>query len=89
MEPPPSPLTPLRAPPSLEPLEEIVPPRAVLTELARGFLLLHDRDPGRASEFARTFLRERAGHATPGRERPRLPAVRRGSSVWGADDLGL
>ncbi len=43
----------------LLPVEEVVPPRSVLTELARGFLLTRDRDRARAAPFATTFLRER------------------------------
>ena len=70
----------------LEPLEAIVPARAVLTELARGFLLLHERDPGRASQFAATFLREQAGRPGPGPLGPQFPAVRRGSGVWSVED---
>ena len=35
-----------------------VPARAVLTELARGFLLVHESNPDRAVRFATTFLRE-------------------------------
>lgn len=42
-------------------LEAVVPARAVLTELARGFLLVHETDPAHAVRFAQTFLRERAG----------------------------
>lgn len=46
-----------------EELKEVVPARAVLTELARGFLLVHESNPDRAVRFAETFLRERAGRA--------------------------
>jgi len=62
------------------PLDEIVPPRAVLTELARGFLLSQDADPERAKRFATSFLRERAGPPGPGRIVPmnRRPTVHRG-----------
>jgi hypothetical protein len=42
-------------------LEEVVPGRAVLTELARGFLLVNDSDPQRAARFARRFLQEQTG----------------------------
>jgi hypothetical protein len=42
-------------------LEEVVPARAVLTELARGFLLVQESNPDRARTFAKTFLREREG----------------------------
>jgi hypothetical protein len=51
--------------PGVEPdeksLEEVVPHRAVLTELARGFLLVQESNPERARQFAVTFLRERSG----------------------------
>lgn len=43
----------------LRPVEEIVPSRSVLTELARGFLLTREGDGRRANQFASTFLRER------------------------------
>jgi len=43
-----------------ETLHEVVPARAVLTELARGFLLVRENDRERAVRFAATFLRERA-----------------------------
>jgi hypothetical protein len=42
-------------------LAEVVPARAVLTELARGFLLVHESNPDRARAFAQTFLKERSG----------------------------
>ncbi|HTP55195.1 MAG TPA: hypothetical protein VML53_00825 [Thermoplasmata archaeon] len=48
-------------------LKEVVPAPAVLTELARGFLLVRDSDPDRAVRFAATFLRERAGAPRPER----------------------
>lgn len=41
-------------------VHEIVPARAVLTELARGFLLVRENDRERAVRFAVTFLREQA-----------------------------
>jgi hypothetical protein len=44
--------------PELAELRAIVPARAVLTELARGFLLVHESNPGRALRFAETFVRE-------------------------------
>jgi hypothetical protein len=48
-------------PPSTdETFRAVVPARAVLTELARGFLLVHESNPDRAVRFAETFLRERA-----------------------------
>jgi hypothetical protein len=63
------------------PLDDVVPARAVLTELARGFLMVHESDPEHARRFAQTFLRERAGPPTPApRVAPaeRLAQVRRG-----------
>ena len=62
------------------PLEEVVPPRAVLTELARGFLLVQQSDPAHAARFARSFLKERMGPTVPDRvvAREQLPNVRRG-----------
>jgi hypothetical protein len=51
-------------------VEEVVPARAVLTELARGFLLVHESNPERAKRFAETFLRERSGAALPVRVEP-------------------
>ncbi|HYK94121.1 MAG TPA: hypothetical protein VEY07_08805 [Thermoplasmata archaeon] len=84
MEPPREPRRAAQLP--LEPLEAVVPPRAVLTELARGFLLLHERDPTRASQFAATFLREQAGHPLEPPVRPSLPSVRRTSAVWSAGE---
>lgn len=62
------------------PVEAVVPERAVLTELARGFLLVQGRDPKRAVQFAATFLREQAGPAQSGRIVPpdRMSSVRRG-----------
>lgn len=62
------------------PLAEVVPARAVLTELARGFLLSAP-DPERAKRFATSFLKEQqAAHPPTGRVVPlnRQPAVRRG-----------
>jgi len=44
-----------------EQIRAIVPPRAVLTELARGFLLANGSDPKQAVRFAETFLKERSG----------------------------
>ncbi|HTZ61804.1 MAG TPA: hypothetical protein VMC82_04090 [Thermoplasmata archaeon] len=44
--------------PTVGGLRPVVPGRAVLTELARGFLLVHESNPGRAVRFAETFLRE-------------------------------
>jgi len=53
--PPPSP-----APEHEGEFREVVPARAVLTELARGFLLVRENDRARAVRFAATFLRERS-----------------------------
>lgn len=57
-----------------------VPHRAVLTELARGFLLTHASDPDQAAQFAATFLREHEGTFTPSRVvSPRhIASVRKG-----------
>jgi hypothetical protein len=57
-----------------------VPHRAVLTELARGFLLTHASDPDQAAQFAMTFLREHEGTSLPGRVvSPRhIASVRKG-----------
>ncbi|MCI4324757.1 MAG: hypothetical protein L3K00_02570 [Thermoplasmata archaeon] len=63
------------------PLDEVIPPRAVLTELARGFLMVHEVDRESALRFAQTFLKERAGAPpTPSKVVPaeRLASVRRG-----------
>jgi hypothetical protein len=51
-------------PPEL-PLEKVVPPRAVLTELARAFLLVHEIDRKQAARFASSFLKERAAETGP------------------------
>jgi hypothetical protein len=53
-----------------ERLREIVPARAVLTELARGFLLEHQTNPARAVRFAETFLKECTSEARPERSDP-------------------
>jgi hypothetical protein len=63
------------------PLDEVIPPRAVLTELARGFLMVHEVDPDSARRFCQTFLKERAGvPPAPPKVVPveRLASVRRG-----------
>ena len=54
----------------VEEIEEVVPARAVLTELARGFLLAHDTDPAQALRFATTFLKEQTGQSRPTRVEP-------------------
>lgn len=59
-----------RAEPESEELREIVPARAVLTELARGFLLDHESNPQRALLFAETFLKEQTGRMTTSRAEP-------------------
>ncbi len=56
-----------------EALREVVPARAVLTELARGFLLVRENDRARAVRFAATFLRERTEPATRGAPVPAPP----------------
>jgi hypothetical protein len=60
-----------RAPVPSEEFREVVPARAVLTELARGFLLERDHDPTRAIRFAATFLKEQTG--TDRRPQPPSP----------------
>lgn len=61
-----------------EEIREVVPARAVLTELARGFLLVHETNPVAAVRFAETFLREQTGHlpATHAEPEPRLTRAR-------------
>ncbi len=68
-------------------LREVVPGRAVLTELARGFLLVHASNPDRALQFATTFVRECSGVAAEAREEAnrRAPVPRR---RWGTTDQG-
>ena len=39
----------------------------MLTELARGFLLVHESDRNQAVQFATTFLKEYAGRTNRGR----------------------
>ncbi|HTT73227.1 MAG TPA: hypothetical protein VMG99_03650 [Thermoplasmata archaeon] len=56
--------------PEIDGIESIVPARAVLTELARGFLLVHESNPEHAVRFAATFLREQAGRAPSPRIEP-------------------
>jgi hypothetical protein len=51
--------------PDMQELRAVVPARAVLTELARGFLLVHETNPDRAVQFAATFLREQARGSEP------------------------
>ncbi len=61
--------------PDVEELRAIVPARAVLTELARGFLLVHQSNPDRAVRFAETFLRECTGAASPARVESTRPVT--------------
>lgn len=72
-------------------IAEIVPARAVLTELARGFLMVQNGDPERAKQFASSFLREQAGRTGPGRIVPvsRRPTVRRGMGAVGTDGYSV
>jgi hypothetical protein len=56
----------------VEAIHEVVPERAVLTELARGFLLVHESNRAQAVQFATTFLKERAGRVNP----PQVESVR-------------
>jgi hypothetical protein len=57
-----------------EEVREVIPARAVLTELARGFLLVRENDRDRAVRFAVTFLKERSERA-PRPEAAPYPAV--------------
>jgi hypothetical protein len=54
----------------VEEIRAVVPPRAVLTELARGFLLVHESNPARAVRFAETFLKEQVGRVAAPRVEP-------------------
>jgi hypothetical protein len=56
--------------PEVEEIRAVVPPRAVLTELARGFLLVHQSNPARAVRFAETFLKEHVGRVVTPRVEP-------------------
>ena len=78
-----------------EELREVVPERAVLTELARGFLLAQHSNPGRAVRFLETFLREQtsppggpARVSAPPPGPPRLPARRLDPGVVDPSRLG-
>jgi hypothetical protein len=59
----------------MEKFRAVVPGRAVLTELARGFLLVHETHPERAIRFAETFLRECAGATPPARVETTRPVT--------------
>lgn len=76
--------------PEIAEIREVVPARAVLTELARGFLLLHESNPDRAIRFAETFLRERSAQDEPDRTEatptPTPARLRVGLSGRGAVD---
>jgi hypothetical protein len=66
-------------PASWDALRDVVPRRAVLTELARGFLLVQATHPDRAVRFAARFVQEISDEARPARvdaSRP-VPAGRR------------
>jgi hypothetical protein len=84
MEPPPSVEEP-RSADSAEAaqIHDVIPARAVLTELARGFLLVRDIDPKRAARFAATFLRERAGADPPELAVPSQPVPPSYASLGG------
>ncbi len=79
-------------PPDTRPIAEVVPARAVLTELARGFLISQSADPERAKRFAASFLREQQGPPVPTRVVPFrfVPAARRGvdAALREDDDAG-
>ena len=70
-----------------EELREIVPARAALTELARGFLLVRESDRERAVRFAVTFLRERAEPSLSAPPVP-YPAVPQAQRSLGRAPLG-
>lgn len=61
--------------PELEEIRKVVPGRAVLTELARGFLLVHESNPNRAVRFAETFLRECSASELPERVETTRPVT--------------
>jgi hypothetical protein len=68
-------------------LREVVPARAVLTELARGFLLVQASNPDRALQFATTFVRECSGVAAAARaDATRAATIPR--RRWGTTDHG-
>lgn len=69
-------------PPEIGELRTAVPARAVLTELARGFLLVHQSNPDRAVRFAETFLREQLG-ATGGSRVDSTRPVTLARRQWG------
>jgi hypothetical protein len=71
----------------LDELREVVPARAVLTELARGFLLAQATNPDRAVRFAATFLRECTGTPAPARIEATRP-VTIGRRRLGTTDSG-
>ena len=56
--------------PETEEFRSVVPARAVLTELARGFLLVHDSNPEQAILFAESFLKEQTGRLDRSRAEP-------------------
>jgi hypothetical protein len=75
---------PPRAPtpvPEEEQIREVIPARAVLTELARGFLLVRENDRARALRFAVTFLKEQA-------DAPRPAPLAYPSAPWAQRGLG-
>jgi hypothetical protein len=59
----------------IETLRRVVPARAVLTELARGFLLVQQSNPGRAVRFAEGFLKECAVQGSDPRVDASLPVT--------------
>lgn len=56
----------------------VVPARAVLTELARGFLLVHETNLEQAVRFAETFLKEQTGQLAraPAEPAPKVTRAR-------------
>jgi hypothetical protein len=66
-----------------EEIRAIVPARAVLTELARGFLLVHESSREQAVRFASTFLKEQIGeNAPPGGGAPPVTRARRSLGLY-------
>ena len=65
-------------------IRALVPARAVLTELARGFLLVHESNPQQALRFAETFLKEQTGEPRPdpSGSAPRVTRARLALGRW-------
>jgi hypothetical protein len=66
-----------------EEIRAVVPARAVLTELARGFLLVHESSREQAVRFASTFLKEQSGEiAAPDAGPPPVTRARRSLGLY-------